>query len=81
MLWPSLVPEIGCLNFIDSDSSPRPSCSGKEHFTDISGNGYLDWTPSELEKSYTTYLAVHAIAHALEDIINCTEGTGLLKVG
>jgi len=43
-------------------------------------DAYLDWTGTELEKSYNVYVAVLAIAHALENIKKCTAGNGLLLV-
>jgi len=39
----------------------------------------LGWKDEELEKTYNVYLAVYVIAQALQDIINCAPGQGLLK--
>ena len=43
-------------------------------------DAYLDWTGAELEKSYNVYVAVYALAHALENVRSCKNGYGLLEV-
>ena len=48
--------------------------------SDTAGNEYLQWKESELGYSYAAYLAVYTIANALEDIMECEDGSGLLKV-
>ncbi|XP_039261504.2 extracellular calcium-sensing receptor-like isoform X3 [Styela clava] len=58
-----------------------PPCTGDEDFSSVPDNPYLQWTESELEKSYTAYLAVYAIAHALQNIRSCINGSGLMKDG
>nr|XP_018669868.1 extracellular calcium-sensing receptor-like isoform X2 [Ciona intestinalis] len=66
---------------MSSHNSYAENCTGNESLT---GDGaitsaYLGWT--DLEKSYTTYLAVYVVASALHNISTCVEGKGLLKNG
>ncbi|XP_028838854.1 extracellular calcium-sensing receptor [Denticeps clupeoides] len=61
------VSENGSTNF-------RPLCTGEEDITSVE-TPYLDFT--HLRISYNIYVAVYAIAHALQDILTCTPGKGL----
>ncbi|TSL28238.1 Extracellular calcium-sensing receptor [Bagarius yarrelli] len=56
----------------------RPLCTGEEDITSVE-TPYLDYT--HLRISYNVYVAVYAIAEALQDILTCTPGRGLFANG
>ncbi|KAF5909543.1 extracellular calcium-sensing receptor, partial [Clarias magur] len=56
----------------------RPLCTGDEDITSVE-TPYLDYT--DLRISYNVYVAVYAIAEALQDILTCTPGRGLFANG
>lgn len=65
----------------DSENSSagfRPLCTGEEDITSVE-TPYLDYT--HLRISYNVYVAVYAIAEALQDILTCTPGRGLFANG
>ncbi|KAM8975060.1 extracellular calcium-sensing receptor [Pelodytes ibericus] len=61
-----------------NSSSFRIPCTGQEDITSVE-TPYLDFT--HLRISYNVYLAVYAIAHALQEIYMCTPGKGLFANG
>ncbi|KAJ0004468.1 hypothetical protein NQD34_010682 [Periophthalmus magnuspinnatus] len=58
----------------NGSTSFRPLCTGDEDVTHVE-TPYLDFT--HLRISYNVYMAVYAIAQALQDILTCTPGHGL----
>ncbi|XP_063061381.1 extracellular calcium-sensing receptor-like [Engraulis encrasicolus] len=73
MFWESL---FGCsLRPENAGSNDKPSCTGLEDLTSTK-NIYADVT--QLRISYNVYKAVYAIAYALEAMVKCEPGKGLL---
>uniref|UniRef100_W5KZK6 Extracellular calcium-sensing receptor n=1 Tax=Astyanax mexicanus TaxID=7994 RepID=W5KZK6_ASTMX len=62
----------------NGSTSFRPLCTGEEDITSVE-TPYLDYT--HLRITYNVYLAVYAIAEALQDILTCTPGRGLFANG
>lgn len=62
----------------NGSTSFRPLCTGDEDIASVE-TPYLDYT--HLRISYNVYVAVYAIAQALQDILNCTPGKGLFANG
>ncbi|XP_063060242.1 extracellular calcium-sensing receptor [Engraulis encrasicolus] len=60
----------------EDGASLRPRCSGDEDVSSVE-TPYLDYT--HLRISYNVYVAVYAIAHALQEILTCRPGRGLFK--
>ncbi|KAM9320407.1 extracellular calcium-sensing receptor [Gastrophryne carolinensis] len=60
------------------DNGNITACTGQENITSVE-TPYLDYT--HLRISYNVYLAVYAIAHALQDMYTCTHGKGLFANG
>lgn len=58
----------------EGGASLRPRCSGDEDVSSVE-TPYLDYT--HLRISYNVYVAVYAIAHALQEILTCRPGKGL----
>ncbi|KAM9780775.1 extracellular calcium-sensing receptor isoform 1-T1 [Syngnathus typhle] len=58
----------------NGSTSFRPLCTGEEDITSVE-TPYLDYT--HLRISYNVYVAVYAIAQALQNILTCTPGDGL----
>lgn len=58
----------------EGGASLRPRCSGDEDVSSVETQ-YLDYT--HLRISYNVYVAVYAIAHALQEILTCKPGKGL----
>ncbi|KAL2095683.1 hypothetical protein ACEWY4_007831 [Coilia grayii] len=79
MFWENL---FGCSlhpkNDDDVDFNDTPSCTGLEELASTK-NIYADVT--QLRISYNVYKAVYAIAYALEAMIKCEPGKGLLHEG
>ncbi|XP_036436941.1 extracellular calcium-sensing receptor [Colossoma macropomum] len=62
----------------NGSTSFRPLCTGDEDISSVE-TPYLDYT--HLRISYNVYVAVYAIAEALQDILTCTPGRGLFANG
>ncbi|KAI4902495.1 hypothetical protein NFI96_014848, partial [Prochilodus magdalenae] len=62
----------------NGSNSFRPLCTGDEDISSVE-TPYLDYT--HLRISYNVYVAVYAIAEALQDILTCTPGKGLFANG
>lgn len=62
----------------NGSTSFRPLCTGEEDIASVE-TPYLDYT--HLRISYNVYVAVYAIAQALQDILTCTPGKGLFANG
>lgn len=60
------------------DATFRPLCTGDEDVTSVE-TPYLDYTHLRISKN--VYMAVYAIAQALQDILTCTPGRGLFSNG
>jgi len=79
--WTTLLMLLDVATFQGNFGLFAEPCTGQEDLTkaDAGFKAYLGWKDHELEKTYNVYLAVYVLAQALQDIINCSPGKGLMK--
>uniref|UniRef100_W5M4N0 Extracellular calcium-sensing receptor-like n=1 Tax=Lepisosteus oculatus TaxID=7918 RepID=W5M4N0_LEPOC len=69
---------FGCSFQRDRGSTDKPVCTGSEDLASVS-NIYSDVT--QLRISYNVYKSVYAVAHALQDLLECKDDNGLFASG